>query len=84
MAGSEQAFEDVRFQDKIGSRWVADGNAVKDMPLLAAEISTVLYAALDQKVDRFKTHQPSEYGSGALLQAVLTAVQAYLQIRAAA
>jgi hypothetical protein len=88
MAGDKAAFDQIQFHKGIGSLWIADEGAGKNMPLLAAEISTVLYAALDENIkrsgNRFEIHQPSKYGSGALLQAVLTAVQAYLQIRAAA
>jgi hypothetical protein len=47
-------------------------------------IEAILWAVRDTAVSRTDVKKASEYGSGALLQAVFSAVQAYLQIKAAA
>jgi len=83
------AFEESQLpghQKNIKTRWLADENAAGHMPTLAADIATILYAALDQKiVDPYgKPRRPSEYNSGVLLAAVMNAIQGYLQIRTAA
>jgi hypothetical protein len=78
------AFMKIGHQKNIGSRWALDAKAKSDMPTLAASIATVLFAALDEKVDRLKVNSPSDYASGALLTAVLGAIQGYLATQVAA
>ncbi|MFH1208337.1 MAG: response regulator [Candidatus Omnitrophota bacterium] len=84
VARSSGSFDQVSYQQGIGSRWVTEDAG--DMKTLAAALTTVLYAALDKQweTERFNIHRPSEYDHGALLATVLQAIQGYLQIRTAA
>jgi len=84
VARSSGFFDQVSYQQGIGSRWVTEDAG--DMKTLAAALTTVLYAALDKQweTDRFNIHKPSEYDHGTLLATVLQAIQGYLQIRTAA
>ena len=84
VARNNGSFDQVAYRKGIGSRWVTEDAG--DMKTLAAALTTVLYAALDKQweTDRFNIHKPSEYDHGTLLEAVLQAIQGYLQIRTAA
>lgn len=84
VAQNRDSLVQVGYRKGIGSRWVTDDAG--DMKTLAAAITTVLYATLDKQweTDRLDIHRPSEYNHGALLAAVLQAMQGYLQIRKAA
>ncbi len=80
--------EEVRFLQlgsKLGTAWKGSEESRVDMRTLAAEITTVLYAILDEKVnaDWNRIHAPEQYSSE-LFRAVLGALEAYESIKQAA
>lgn len=80
--------EEVRYLQlgsKLGTAWKGSEESKVDMRTLAAEITTVLYAILDEKVnaDWNRIHAPEQYSSE-LFRAVLGALEAYESIKQAA
>ncbi|HNX69265.1 MAG TPA: response regulator [Candidatus Omnitrophota bacterium] len=82
VAQNRGILEQVAYRKGLGSRWVTDDAG--DMKSLVAGITTILYAAMDERVDRFGIHRPSEYNHGAMLNAVLDAIKGYAQLLIAA
>lgn len=65
-----------------GSRWLYSDKALSDGFVLAADITTVLYALMDPRISLSDLHRPSQFGQ--LLEAVRNAMEGYQAIKQAA